>query len=385
MKVFIEFIKTANEWLKNANVIIGLLDTMQKLKSKVVSIATLLIVISVFAVFFILPNDSFATDHYRMCIMVLLCWIVMLVIYIAVIFKRQKRETEALNMLKDSDSANQNLAKIEEQHIVFENIYRLLREYRNTINTIEKYHKSPKDNLADPITSSVYRFMRDALSSLTAIFECITKEKVSACIKCIVADNFEDIEYEDAYVKTFLRSSNTSTQRITYNDGHPAPVKLSDNTDFKEIISDNRTNPSSCFYQGNLKEYGQRLEEIGQKYENTTEDWEKYYVGTIVAPIRIANQHLFYKDKNEGYDILGFLCVDTESLNAFPKEREEDYTFIVRAFAAIMYNVLSKYQFYLTKIDRTDCYPPVGSNNVPEKGVKFVGGKKKNASKKRRK
>ena len=82
---------------------------------------------------------------------------------------------------------------------------------------------------------------------------------------------------------------------------------------------------------------------------------------------------------------MGFLCVDTESANAFPKEREEDYTFIVRAFASIMYNVLSKYQFYLTKIDSSNCRLPASFDEPPHKVEKSVGGKKKTTSKKRRK
>ncbi len=65
---------------------------------------------------------------------------------------------------------------------------------------------------------------------------------------------------------------------------------------------------SSGFYQGNLLEYAKRLEEAGKAYRNTTEQYWKYYKGTIVAPIRVARERLHYMDSDDDFDVIGF-CV----------------------------------------------------------------------------
>ena len=117
-------------------------------------------------------------------------------------------------------------------------------------------------------------------------------------------------------------------------------VLVSQNTDFISIIQ-NREGNGSYFYQGNLVKFEKQLHKSGEKYLNTTENWRKYYIGTIVAPIRAANDILFYRTENEDYCIWGFLCVDSLSKSAFPKNKEKDYTHIVKSYASILFNVLS--------------------------------------------
>ncbi len=102
-----------------------------------------------------------------------------------------------------------------------------------------------------------------------------------------------------------------------------------------------------------MLQYAKDLEKAGKVYRNTTEHFEKYYRGTIVAPIRIKRSRLYYLNDSAGYDIIGFLCVDSLSVNAFRNKRDEknDYSNIVKAFAAEIYIVLNKYNYYLRKIN----------------------------------
>ena len=54
--------------------------------------------------------------------------------------------------------------------------------------------------------------------------------------------------------------------------------------------------------------------------------------------------------KHSVYYILGFLCVDSLSEEAFSWNQKENYTYIVKAYAAAMFNILSKNQFYLKRL-----------------------------------
>lgn len=144
-----------------------------------------------------------------------------------------------------------------------------------------------------------------------------------------------------------------------------------------DIVSEKRRGNDSSFYQGNLKEFAESLKKIGQKYQNSTENWEDYYIGTIVVPIRIANKRLFYTSEEESYNILGFLCADSLSTKAFTEEAKQRNIYYVKAYAALIYNILSKYQFYLKQLGKftvDDNAQRKPNNN----GNRKVGRRKKN-------
>lgn len=242
---------------------------------------------------------------------------------------------------------------IQEQQYVSQRYYRFLHDYRNMINQMECDYKRQNLNLK-LLTDTVEHFLENALDYLTETLSTITEEKVCGCIKVIVGQGFEKISYEEAKVKTFVRSHNSQEERKSFDVRFSSGVKISDNTDFMSIVSENRRGNDSSFYQGNLKEYAESLKKIGQKYQNSTENWEDYYCGTIVVPVRIANKRLFYTVEEESYNILGFLCVDSLSDRAFTEEARESNIYIVKSYAALIYNILSKYQFYLKQLGKTD-------------------------------
>lgn len=180
-----------------------------------------------------------------------------------------------------------------------------------------------------------------------------TGEKVCACIKLIENTGVATgIDKEKATVITFCRSKNTDKTRKANDGVHKKSIKIKENTDFYDILDEESENTNSYFYQGNLPQYDKDLRKAGKKYRNTTEDYEKYYKGTIVVPIRVNKSHLYYVSENSGYDIVGFLCVDSLSTNAFRNAEldKDNNTNIVKSFAAEIYIILNKYNLYLQRI-----------------------------------
>ena len=256
--------------------------------------------------------------------------------------------------------------------------YRFLHDYRNVINQMECDYKRQNLNLK-LLTDTVEHFLENTLDYLTEILSTITGEKVCACVKVIVGEGFEKISYEEAKVKTFVRSRNTQEERKSFDVRFSSGVKISDNTDFMDIVSDKRRGNDSSFYQGDLKEYAESLKKIGQKYQNSTDNWEDYYRGTIVVPIRIANKRLFYTSEEESYNILGFLCVDSISANAFTEEAKSRNIYLVKSYAALVYNILSKYQFYLKQLETA--FIPEVRNNIQQRSNNTYNGKNRRRKK----
>ena len=135
------------------------------------------------------------------------------------------------------------------------------------------------------------------------IAQCLSsynKDTISVCIK-VIEPGQENVDDLDKKAKTFVRSSNTSRERKRVDEC----ITLGKNTDFKHLCD-----ATNIWYHGvDLKKL---FAEGKYNTEAKTEDWQKKYNSTIVVPIR-------YFDTNEGkgdsiHDILGFLCIDSNSV-----------------------------------------------------------------------
>ncbi|EOS79240.1 hypothetical protein C817_02940 [Dorea sp. 5-2] len=249
---------------------------------------------------------------------------------------------------------------------ISEGIYQFLHDFRNLYFGITKTHKDKQDSIST-LTREVREYMRHSLDGLCAILNSFTRKKICACIKLIetedgkliledkesVEDNKKQkkgIDIEKATVRTFVRSTNSDLKRGGGDKSKVGP-KLRENTAFMEIIDSDGDNTESYFYKGNLLKYEKELSKTGRIYKNSTVNWKQYYKSTIIVPIRIAHEHLYHTKENEYYDIIGFLCIDSLSTQAFLKNQERYNCLLVKAFAAEMYVVLSKYRYYLRQID----------------------------------
>lgn len=268
-----------------------------------------------------------------------------------------RQETKSLNEQFDTELLKAKELHQKERSVVSKKYYQLLHDYRNVINDLEYSYKNGRLTERE-LTVIVVKFLEHALDYLVETLNTMTGQKVSACVKAIIGGNCKRISYEDAKVRTFVRSQNTDPARRGLDQQDEKGILLRENTDFMYIVAEDRSKDDSVFYQPNLKKYQEQLRSIGKDYLNSTPHWDKYYIGTIVAPIRIASKRLFYLDKGKSkkknrksvYYTLGFLCVDSLSENAFTWEQKDNYTYIVKAYAATMFNILSKNQFYLTRI-----------------------------------
>lgn len=227
--------------------------------------------------------------------------------------------------------------------------YCLIHDFRNTYYDMLSYYK--KDNLTiGLLTKMVQDFLEKSLDYICEIYSEFTHQEVSACIKYIDGiDN--EIDIDTAAVKTFVRSKNSDVRRHGLDLAQTKKILIRDNTDFYSIIGPNRRTNKSYFYQRDLLEYKKNE---NPSYKNTTLGWEEFYKGTIVVPIRIANKRLFYKNEQECYDVIGFLCIDSMSTDAFLKDQERYNVYIAKAFAAEIYIILNQYKYYLSKLTGGD-------------------------------
>lgn len=255
-----------------------------------------------------------------------------------------------------------------------------MRKYRDLADrrmkdTSYHFHKTSHDsrdvffdilhsrNLKELTDNELNRIYKSQLSTildyLCHIMKSFTEREVSACIKLISYSKTEEtIDEENAELVTFCRSHNSVTDRNNYE--RRKPILLKDNTDFKDIISSE--NNKDYFYQGDLKQYDQDLKALGKRYENSNANWEKYYRGTVVVPIRIEFDKIYHTKRNP-YHILGFVCVDSMHIDAFTTKQETYNVDVVKAFADHIYILLNQYRFYMKKLYEEKTRNDAGGSN----------------------
>ena len=219
------------------------------------------------------------------------------------------------------------------------------RQFRNNYFDIDKIEKEGKLSV-EYLTAKVEGMLKDSLDDICEIYKAFSGQKVSACIKYI--DSVGSVELDAATLRTFVRSTNADVKRCERDNNLTRSIYIKDNSDFYEILNPN--NKQFYFYQQNLIEYAKNCEKMGSEYKNSTHEWELYYKGTIVVPISIANKRVAFSGKEHCYNVLGFLCIDSLSTEAFLKSEETYNVNIAQAVAAQMYIMLNQYQQYLKKL-----------------------------------
>lgn len=143
----------------------------------------------------------------------------------------------------------------------------------------------------------------------------------------------------DLKVRTLCRSSNQCQERVA-ND---KPSKIIDNTDFYEIVKNSRPH----FAANNLKKHSEKIKETtGEPYKNSNSNWNDYYSAAIVVPIRIRRKYIDNSYDDDGYDIVGFLCVDSKSVSAFRDREMKAYINFVKSFADCLYKYFDRFLYY---------------------------------------
>lgn len=134
-------------------------------------------------------------------------------------------------------------------------------------------------------------------------------KEFSVCIKLIdISSSRVTRSADQVNLTTFCRGGKDKDSR---SEGDIEKVPLRENSDFLNIF-----NGAPHFATGNLQAYAlmQRLP-FGDRgsYSNTSQNYTKNYLSTIVVPIRLQNRYVtnyyYAKDQHEN-QLLGFLCID---------------------------------------------------------------------------
>ena len=235
-----------------------------------------------------------------------------------------------------------------------EGYYHFLKESRNTFFDMLHAKKTGVLNIQQ-LNDAVSNYFVKTLDYLCSIMRAFTGEDVSACVKVIAPEsgNADKIELENATVYTLVRSTNSDARRLG-NYTSNKPQRVMDNSDFRGILDENSDSNKSYFYKRDLIKYAEEKKKNGDLYRNSTPNWEQFYRGTIVVPIRISHNRLYYSKSKDCYHIIGFLCIDSLSKNAFIDKQERYNVNIVKSFAAEAYIILSKYQYYMRMIKENE-------------------------------
>lgn len=231
---------------------------------------------------------------------------------------------------------------------VTSNMHNLLHSVRDIY--FDVMHSYKKNTLNEHWLARTYQIeLPKILDNLCSVMTAYTSYEVSACIKLITYKDPEDtIDLDNATLVTFCRSTNSDHNRSSY-ESSSTPILLHDNTDFFEVVS--KSFEKTYFYQNDLMAYDSQLHQNGERYRNSNPNWSSYYRGTIVVPIRIQYEKLYHLKQDDAYHIIGFLCVDSMSTDAFTKKHEKYNVDLVYAYADVIYILLGQYRHYLRKFE----------------------------------
>jgi len=166
------------------------------------------------------------------------------------------------------------------------------------------------------------------------------RKDFSVCIKTIDEKSLRRVKYTgnlgDAQVFTLCRAGHRNKERSGREEAQAKNAKqkrflidVGSNYDFLTILDANKnnsvegdlqiSNQASAFACRNLLTHDILLRIINwkfpnqPKYTNSTEDYWKHYLSTVVVPIRIATEYITTRSKSPiagQYQVVGFLCVD---------------------------------------------------------------------------
>lgn len=226
------------------------------------------------------------------------------------------------------------------------NYHMFLHEARDLF--FDVLHSYKKGTLTESELSSTYKVnLRITLDRLCCIVKSFTGREVSSCIKLISnSDNDETIDIQNAKLVTFSRSTNSDTNRAAYESNKE--ILLSENTDFSAIIDKNYD--KNYFYQGDLEKFATQQRKLGRFYKNSNMNWSNFYKGTIVVPIQIEFKRLYHQRHNESYKVIGFLCIDSLSKDAFTEKQEKYNVNVLKSFADALYILFHHYRYFLKEL-----------------------------------
>lgn len=233
--------------------------------------------------------------------------------------------------------------------------YDLLHDFRNEINELESQFGN-RALSADKLAQLSTRVRDLALKSVDHLVETIKmlsrKQCISGCVKLIDYSDSKQ-EVKNSKVTTYIRDSRSPAERRALDESADLKsVYIKDNTAFLHFfeVDDPSLFETSYFYQGNLLEYDKQLKQEGKGgYHNTTPNWQNYYLGTAIAPIRVKTKRIDPTFELDDYTLIGFLCIDSKDTSVFTEKKKRLYCYILKSYAALIFQILYFYMKVLKK------------------------------------
>ena len=177
----------------------------------------------------------------------------------------------------------------------------LLDEFKDYLIAFED--DVSKISTVDELYAKVSECLKVIVDAVKEILRDVTGHKIRVCIKAF-PEIYAHHDTTQMELMTFCRSDKTLKASVLERANR---VSVQDNTDFKLIMSE--TYPYFAF--NNLKNF---KKETKMEYQNSTSNWNEKYSSTIVHPI---SKRISPKGGRGTYQVLGFVCVDTLSIDAF--------------------------------------------------------------------
>ena len=228
---------------------------------------------------------------------------------LCILLASQTRRLSFLHLVKSKRLSNQNKLKknldrksniineiCETTHNINDQmrdrIFELFDNYSREVNGGSDIASSNPDVLLQNFRRTNEMFHLFLIDNVRNVFESITGDKCSTCIKILVLDDYS----EDILVRTYIRDSNSYRARKG-SDDKIFEYAYYENTAFKTILSsDNNESYYAC-------------DDLSSEstYINLNDKWRSIYNATLVAPIRMK-----LGSPATDYSVIGFICVDNK-------------------------------------------------------------------------
>ena len=216
---------------------------------------------------------------------------------------------------------------------------KILKNYTNSLVDYEEKCRSVAS--IDELYNNTSSCLKALVDDTGDVLSKITGKKVRACVKAFP----EKYTHHDIFkmeLMTICRSDRLLSESIVERQDR---IPVHENTDFKLIMVE--TYPYFAF--NNLLNFEK---ETKTEYENTTKHWEKKYLATIVFPIsKCFSTH----NGKESFEVLGFLCVDALSTQAFSGDIGPMCIDFVESLSYLAYEILDKCIQYRETLEQAQC------------------------------
>jgi hypothetical protein len=215
--------------------------------------------------------------------------------------------------------------RVRQENIQFRNfmktLHRINHDYRDMLSAAFKHpsQEFDPDQYLNFLKQSEIQTIRSACQKVAKIFTAFTHSECTVTVKLITRSGGKD------FSETFERSEENSVRDIAPQ--RPYELNTGANIAFDKALM-HISGVTSRFQSDDLTKE--------KDYRNQRDHWSDFYKNTIVVPIRSVDP--IKMGSKDSSDDIGFLCVDTLSLNRLNNTWHVE---LLAAFADQMYNFMS--------------------------------------------